>query len=319
MTRLNHTYTLGRALEVDYNFFGKDLEKKGLSKKIRVSSYRYVFNGKEKDPEGLGGGQSTYDYGFRIYNPALGKFLSVDPLTKSYPWYTPYQFAGNKPIAAIDLDGLEELIVIRWFDDLGKYAGESSLLRMPTPLREIGKRRGNDQQTIEMNVSLRSSINKGDYGYIASVIKNENGTFKGTYKESIDKINNNNIEDLRGGKDLIRPTLSPNTVLFEYNTPDIRVKMSEKQLTNILGKLDADPDRKIMIFGYASEEGDEKANKSLSENRADALKDYLIKNGVAPDRIISTMGKGETGNSSNRETSRKAEIIYTYEKKKDDN
>ena len=50
----------------------------------------------------------SYDYGFRIYNPGIGKFLSVDPLTKSYPWYTPYQFAGNKPIWAVDLDGLEE-------------------------------------------------------------------------------------------------------------------------------------------------------------------------------------------------------------------
>jgi hypothetical protein len=48
------------------------------------------------------------DYGFRIYSPALGRFLSVDPLTKTYPWYTPYQFAGNKPIWFIDLDGLEE-------------------------------------------------------------------------------------------------------------------------------------------------------------------------------------------------------------------
>lgn len=38
----------------------------------------------------------------------LGKFLSVDPLTKDYPWYTPYQFSGNKPIAFTDLDGLEE-------------------------------------------------------------------------------------------------------------------------------------------------------------------------------------------------------------------
>jgi len=37
--------------------------------------------------------------------------LSVDPLTKLYPWYTPYQFAGNKPIWAIDLDGLEEYLV----------------------------------------------------------------------------------------------------------------------------------------------------------------------------------------------------------------
>ena len=33
--------------------------------------------------------------------------LSVDPLTKSYPWYTPYQFTGNSPILFIDLDGLE--------------------------------------------------------------------------------------------------------------------------------------------------------------------------------------------------------------------
>jgi hypothetical protein len=56
----------------------------------------------------MGGGGSTYDYGFRIYNPQLGRFLSVDPLTSSYPWYTPYQFAGNKPIKFIDLDGLEE-------------------------------------------------------------------------------------------------------------------------------------------------------------------------------------------------------------------
>jgi len=35
--------------------------------------------------------------------------LSIDPLTKSYPWYTPYQFAGNQPIVAIDMDGLEPL------------------------------------------------------------------------------------------------------------------------------------------------------------------------------------------------------------------
>lgn len=51
---------------------------------------------------------AMYDYGFRIYDPRIAKFLSVDPLTTSYPWYTPYQFAGNKPTAFIDLDGLEE-------------------------------------------------------------------------------------------------------------------------------------------------------------------------------------------------------------------
>jgi RHS repeat-associated protein len=72
-------------------------------------SYRYGFNGKESDDEVSGSG-NQYDYGFRIYNPRIGKFLSVDPLTGSYPWYTPYQFAGNMPIWAMDLDGLEEAI-----------------------------------------------------------------------------------------------------------------------------------------------------------------------------------------------------------------
>lgn len=71
------------------------------------SGYRYGFNGKEQDPEIKGTG-AQYDYGFRIYDPRVGRFLSVDPLTKTYPWYTPYQFAGNMPIWAIDLDGLEE-------------------------------------------------------------------------------------------------------------------------------------------------------------------------------------------------------------------
>ena len=37
----------------------------------------------------------------RIYNPALGKFLSVDPITAQYPELTPYQFASNRPIDGI--------------------------------------------------------------------------------------------------------------------------------------------------------------------------------------------------------------------------
>ncbi len=64
---------------------------------VGATGYRYGFNGKENDGEVKGAGNQQ-DYGFRIYDPRLGKFLSIDPLTKSYPHYTPYQFAGNKPI-----------------------------------------------------------------------------------------------------------------------------------------------------------------------------------------------------------------------------
>jgi RHS repeat-associated protein len=79
------------------------------------AEYRWGFNGKETDNE-----TNWQDYGFRIYYPGLGKFLSVDPLFKSYPWYTPYQFAGNTPISCIDLDGLE-----MYFAADGSFLGQS--------------------------------------------------------------------------------------------------------------------------------------------------------------------------------------------------
>ncbi len=68
--------------------------------------YRYGFNGKENDNEVKGTGNQQ-DYGMRIYEPRLGRFLSVDPITKQYPELTPYQFASNRPIDGIDRDGLE--------------------------------------------------------------------------------------------------------------------------------------------------------------------------------------------------------------------
>ncbi|WP_413667267.1 RHS repeat-associated core domain-containing protein [Mucilaginibacter sp. Mucisp86] len=71
------------------------------------SYYRYGFNGKENDNDIGKGTGNQQDYGMRIYDPRVGKFLSVDPLTAKYPELTPYQFASNSPTKFIDLDGKE--------------------------------------------------------------------------------------------------------------------------------------------------------------------------------------------------------------------
>jgi RHS repeat-associated protein len=91
----------------DYYPFG--LEMTG---RTESATYRYGFNGKEKDPSGQWSNQTHYDYGFRIYNPTIGKFLSVDPLTKEFPWNSTYAFAENDVIRSIDLEGAEKYIVI---------------------------------------------------------------------------------------------------------------------------------------------------------------------------------------------------------------
>jgi RHS repeat-associated protein len=91
---ITRTYTI--------NPFGMLMTERSFSSE----SYRYGFNGQEKDDEIKGSGNSI-NYLARIYDTRLGKFLSVDPLTRSYPELSPYQFASNTPIWAIDLDGLE--------------------------------------------------------------------------------------------------------------------------------------------------------------------------------------------------------------------
>jgi len=68
--------------------------------------YRYGFQGQEKDDEIKGEGNSL-NYTFRMHDPRVGRFLSLDPLAKTYPWNSPYAFAENRVIDGIDLEGLE--------------------------------------------------------------------------------------------------------------------------------------------------------------------------------------------------------------------
>lgn len=68
------------------------------------SIYRYGFNGKENDNEVKGAGNQL-DFGNRIYDSRLGRFLSVDRLTSGTPELSPYSSAANNPIKLIDIDG----------------------------------------------------------------------------------------------------------------------------------------------------------------------------------------------------------------------
>ncbi|PHS08259.1 MAG: hypothetical protein COA88_07185 [Kordia sp.] len=76
------------------------------------AAYRYGFQGQEKDDELKGEGNS-YAFTFRMHDPRIGRFFAVDPLAKKYPFYTPYQFSGNKVISHKELEGGEELIAIK--------------------------------------------------------------------------------------------------------------------------------------------------------------------------------------------------------------
>lgn len=107
-----------RALEVNPFFIEKGLEVNGVSEKKCVRTYRYGFQGQEKDDEIKGAGNSL-NYTFRMHDPRLGRFLSIDPLAPDYPHNSPYAFSENRVIDAVELEGAEalELSKVRAYND----------------------------------------------------------------------------------------------------------------------------------------------------------------------------------------------------------
>ena len=69
-----------------------------------ASGYGFGFNGKLKDDEIMGSANS-YDFGARIYDVRLGRWSSLDPLSKTYNDLSGYSFGKNNPIIYIDPDG----------------------------------------------------------------------------------------------------------------------------------------------------------------------------------------------------------------------
>jgi RHS repeat-associated protein len=84
----------------DYYPFGMSMPGRKFAQ--ANSNYRFGFNGKEKDNST---GESNIDFGARIYDGKLGRWLSVDLEEAVYPSYTTYNFVLNCPIFYIDPDG----------------------------------------------------------------------------------------------------------------------------------------------------------------------------------------------------------------------
>lgn len=86
---------------------------KGIRQSVEGSAgekpygYRYGFNGKEKDNEVYGSEGTSYDFGARLLDPRVGRWLSLDPLAAKYPYASPYNFGLNNPIYFIDPNGME--------------------------------------------------------------------------------------------------------------------------------------------------------------------------------------------------------------------
>lgn len=78
------------------------------------AAYRYGFNGKEKEADGTA---DNYDFGARIYDGRLGRWLAVDPLFEKYPFNSTYAFTANSILILKELKGEDYHVV---YDPISK-------------------------------------------------------------------------------------------------------------------------------------------------------------------------------------------------------
>jgi len=138
----------------DYYAFGSQLEGRSYVNANWSGSYRFGFNGMEKDEEVKGNGNSL-DFGARIYDPRLGRWLSLDPLMAKYPSLSPYTFVDNSPLSFIDLDGRD----IIWVGTWTKKQQKTQIAMMKMQWGKAVYRQFKNSKTDDIYIGHTSAIN----------------------------------------------------------------------------------------------------------------------------------------------------------------
>ncbi len=143
-------------------------------------------------------------------------------------------------------------------------------------------------------------IKRGNQGLV------ENGTLDGI--ESLDEL-----LDLPANLLLSAKTLLPSDLIFEFNRAELR-ESAKVGLFKLALLIDKNPNLYCWIEGHSDLIGGDEFNLRLSKQRADAVKDYLVKSlQIDPDRII-TRGYGRsrpiviTGDAEAQGPNRRVEI-----------
>jgi len=109
--------------------------------------------------------------------------------------------------------------------------------------------------------------------------------------------------------------VSMSDVLFDTGQYSLKSGARES-LAKVAGILIAYPGLNIAVDGYTDNVGGDEMNQKLSENRAGAVRDYLLKQGVAANSLSAT-GFGNTSpvasndNSAGRQENRRVELVVS--------
>jgi type IX secretion system PorP/SprF family membrane protein len=104
-----------------------------------------------------------------------------------------------------------------------------------------------------------------------------------------------------------------NNILFDTGRDKLRTDDIFDIIERAIDLLYANPDAHVILSGHTDSEGGELTNMKLSEARTDVVKNYMIKQGIAPERISAipygeTMPLEENNTEEGKQQNRRVEI-----------
>ncbi|WP_415711172.1 RHS repeat domain-containing protein [Flavobacterium branchiophilum] len=120
--RLSYDKSLTVQEENNYYPFGLKHQGYGAPIVSTNEALRYRFQGQERQDE-LGLNWDSFKW--RNYDYAIGRFMSIDPLTEDYMDWGPYVFSGNRVIDSRELEGLEPVSVKAQWNGAFKEMGQT--------------------------------------------------------------------------------------------------------------------------------------------------------------------------------------------------
>jgi RHS repeat-associated protein len=194
------------------------------------SENKYLFNSKELQDEQLGGvNLDWYDFNFRMYDPALGRFTCLDPIAEKFYHVTPYNYAENSPIANIDLWGLQKVYFMKGLGKNQTFVDSYSAARSTT----LGK---------EFMRNLESQK-----AYDVMFVEITQGHHDGRHKE---------ISSLKAAKNALHPA-------GPYNGKD--PDFSNLSIEDFENYFDNNPEKKILLMGIDVKGGSAEAGNDILE------------------------------------------------------
>ncbi len=118
----NGTIEASTEILEEKNYYPFGLVHRGYNNVVNGTAHPYGFGGKEENKEL---GLEWLDFSARNYDPALGRWMNLDPLAEQMRRHSPYNYAFNNPLVFTDPDGMAPFTDL--FDKDGNKLGDDGV------------------------------------------------------------------------------------------------------------------------------------------------------------------------------------------------